>query len=81
VGSRLSFVTAVRFFYCWAKELASIKWCKNELEIADKTAIDWNAYMREAVAEQLSQHPQRKIGGRDIRKPLLNNFSKFCEFF
>lgn len=63
VDSRLSFVTAVRFFYSWAKQLTSMKWCKEELDITQPTAVDWNSYMREAVAEQLSQRPLRKIGG------------------
>lgn len=66
VDSRLSFVTAVRFFHCWAKELTSIKWCNEELGMAQATTVDWNAYMREAVAEQLSQRPQQKIGGEDM---------------
>ena len=65
--SRLPFVTAVRFFYCWAKDLTSIKWCEEQLDMADKTTIDWNSYMREAVAEYLIQQlPQQKIGGKDM---------------
>lgn len=65
VGSRLSFVTAVRFFYCWSEELTSIKWCNKQLDMAQATTVDWNAYMREAVIEQLSQRPHHKIGGED----------------
>ena len=65
--SRLPFATAVRFFYCWAKDLTSIKWCEEQLDMADKTTIDWNSYMREAVAEYLIQQlPQQKIGGKDM---------------
>lgn len=63
VGSRLSFVTAVRFFYCWAKELTSIKWCEEELDMNKNTTVDWNSYMREAVTEFLLQRPRQKIGG------------------
>src|SRR5688572_3871089 len=62
-GLRLPFVTAVRFFYCWAKELTSIKWCEEELGIGHNAAVDWNSYMRETVAHHLSQRPQQKIGG------------------
>lgn len=63
VGSRLSFVTAVRFFYCWSEELTSIEWCNKQLDMAQATTVDWNAYMREAVTEQFIQCPQQKIGG------------------
>lgn len=64
-GSRLPFVTSVRFFYCWAKELTSIKWCEEELEMNHNTTIDWNSYMREAVVHSLTQQPAQKIGGED----------------
>jgi hypothetical protein len=43
VGTRLSFTTAVRFFYSWAYELTSIEWCERELEISKPTAVDWNS--------------------------------------
>ena len=35
--SRLSFVTAVRFFYGWSKEYTSIKWCMEELGTGQNT--------------------------------------------
>lgn len=64
-NTRIPFVVAIRFFYSWAYELTSIEWCARELGIADKTAIDWNAYMREAVAVNLARHRGPKIGGED----------------
>ncbi|CAJ0601734.1 unnamed protein product [Cylicocyclus nassatus] len=61
VNSRISFVTAIRFIYCWAKELTSIEWCKNELVMNHNTAVDWNNYMRDVVTEQLIQRGNKKI--------------------
>lgn len=62
VGTRLSFVTAVRFFYCWSKELTSIQWGNEELGMAQTTTVDWNSYMREVCVEYLVQRPNQKIG-------------------
>ena len=62
---RLPLVTAVRFLYCWSKELTSIKWCTEELKMAQATTVDWNAYLREAVADQLMKRPQQQIGVED----------------
>ena len=67
VDTRLPFVTAVRFFYCWAQELTSIKWCNEQMDMADKTTIDWNNYMREAAAASLfSRRGNQKIGGEGL---------------
>lgn len=62
-GSRIRFVAAVRFIYCWTREFTSISFCKNELGISDKTTIDWNNYMREVVVLYLDSLPNNKIGG------------------
>lgn len=62
-GTRLSFVTAIRFWYCWAKELTSIKWCQEELDISAHTTIEWNAYMRATCAKFLMKQEMQKIGG------------------
>ena len=46
--TRLPFITAVRFFYSWAFEWTSFKWCKRELQITEHTTVEWNLYMRSA---------------------------------
>ncbi|GFT32589.1 uncharacterized protein TNCV_3145421 [Trichonephila clavipes] len=46
-ASRLPFLIALRFIYCWAKKLTTIKFCEEQLNLADKTVTDWNNYMRE----------------------------------
>ncbi|GFQ93083.1 uncharacterized protein TNCT_41431 [Trichonephila clavata] len=65
-GSRISFVTAVRFIYCWCKELTSIKFCAEELGIADKTVIDWNNYMREICALEMDEKERKQIGDEGL---------------
>lgn len=62
-GSRIPFLTALRFIYCWAEELTSIKWCEKQLEMSDKTTIDWNNYMREVCSINLLNQARKKIGG------------------
>ena len=37
------------FVYCWSKQLTSIKFCDNELDIGKTFVIDWNNYLREVV--------------------------------
>ena len=59
--TRLPFVTVVRFFYCWARELTSVELCEKELGIGNNAAIDWNNYMREAVAEDLIRHRPNQV--------------------
>ena len=61
--TRLPFVTAIRFFYCWAKELTSIKFCTEELRINKNTTVLWNNYIRESCAEYLNRKTKKKIGG------------------
>ena len=65
VDTRIPFLTAVRFFYCWSEELTSIKWCHDQLNMAQATTVDWNSYIREAIADQLIRRDQQKIGGVD----------------
>lgn len=62
-GSRIPFVTALRFIYCWAWELTSMKFCERELGISQETTVDWSAYMREVCAYYLLLKPERMIGG------------------
>ncbi|GFQ86141.1 transposase, ISXO2-like domain-containing protein [Trichonephila clavata] len=65
-GSRISIVTAVRFIYCWCKELTSIKFCAEELGIADKTVIDWNNYMQEICALEMDEKERKQIGDEGL---------------
>ncbi|KAL4119964.1 hypothetical protein QTP88_012715 [Uroleucon formosanum] len=37
IGSRISFVCALRFIYCWAGEMSSSKWCQTQLGICRET--------------------------------------------
>jgi len=61
-GSRLSYRQIVLFIYCWSKELTSIKFCENELEIGKGAVVDWNNYLREVCANTLLINPV-VIGG------------------
>ena len=65
-GTRLSFVKSIRFFYSWAFELTSMKWCERELQISEHTAVDWNLYMRSACVEALELRDKKKIGGAEL---------------
>ncbi|XP_023243935.1 uncharacterized protein LOC111641917 [Centruroides sculpturatus] len=62
-GSRIPFLTAVRFIYHWTEEVTSIKWCRKHLNICDKTTIDWNSFLREVCFLHLLKQPNRRIGG------------------
>ena len=56
-GSRLEFRKVAMFIYCWSKQLTSIKFCDNELDIGKTCVIDWNNYLREVCANTLIQNP------------------------
>lgn len=75
-ASKISFLSAVRFIYCWCEELTSIKWCQQQLNFSDKTTIDWNNYMREVCIMDLERNCEGKIGGEgmvvEINKTLFN---------
>jgi hypothetical protein len=62
VGSRISFVCALRFIYCWAEEMTSLKWCQTQLNMCYDTTVDWNNYMREICVLSLKSR-NVKIGG------------------
>lgn len=62
-NTRLPFVSAVRFFYNWAHEYTSIRFCKHELGMSDETTVDWSMYMREACVMHLTSRPEQAIGG------------------
>ena len=56
-GSKLSYRQVILFIYCCSKELTSIKFCENELDISKSAVIDWNMYMREVCADSLLRNP------------------------
>ncbi|CEF70351.1 Transposase, ISXO2-like domain-containing protein [Strongyloides ratti] len=60
---KLDFVIAVRFIYCWSKELVSIKFCEEELGMSHDTTVKWCNYMREVCAASLERENSGKIGG------------------
>lgn len=62
-GSRLPFVTVVRFIYCWSHEMTSVKFCERELGIEKSAVLDWNNYMRCVCVGHLTTKPNRAIGG------------------
>ena len=61
-NSRIPFVTALRFIYCWSNEMTSIKFCEHQLDMSHNTTVDWCSYMREVCFLKLEQNPN-KIGG------------------
>lgn len=61
--SKITFCSAMRFIYCWYEKLTSIKFCKKQLDLSDKTVIDWNNYMRELCVLDMVNKPNKKIGG------------------
>jgi len=65
-GSRIPFVTIVRFIYCWSWEMTSVSFCERELGIDDNTTIDWNNYMRCVCVAYLTRKPKRAIGGEGM---------------
>ena len=62
-NTKLPFLTIVRFIYCWAEELTSIKWCEKQLDVCNHTVIDWNMYIRETCVAVLMGQEKKKIGG------------------
>ncbi|XP_065584942.1 protein abrupt-like isoform X4 [Artemia franciscana] len=61
--SRIPFVAAVRFIYCWVYELTSVAWCKRELGICQQTVVDWNKNLREVCLFSVQRRNPEKIGG------------------
>ena len=64
--SRIPFITAVRFIYCWVYELTNVAWCERELGIFKKTVIDWKNYLCEVFILSMQQ--------KNCRKKLLSVF-------
>ncbi|KAF8767664.1 hypothetical protein HNY73_020586 [Argiope bruennichi] len=61
-GSRIPFCSALRFIYCWCEELTSTKFCEKQLDLSDKTVIDWN---NELCVLDMENKPNKKVGGPD----------------
>ena len=88
-GSRIPFCSALRFIYCWSEELTTIKFCEKQLDLSDKTVIEWNNYMRELCVLDMEKIPNKKQGApdciawrqhhvkqnRDIFEAMLNSIS------
>jgi hypothetical protein len=58
--STLPFTKIVRFIYCWAHEMTSVKFCERELEIDDNTTIDWSKNLIKAktlLRNHFTQNP------------------------
>ena len=47
----------VLFIYCWSKEMMSIEFCKTELGLSSKTAVDWSNFLLEVCAADLLANP------------------------
>ncbi|KAL7070040.1 hypothetical protein ACQ4LE_011051 [Meloidogyne hapla] len=45
-GSRIPYVTIVRFIYAWSFEYTSGDFCERELQLDPHTTVDWNNYLR-----------------------------------
>jgi len=65
-GSRIPFVTIIRFVYCWAWELTSVNFCERELGIDKDTTCDWSNYLRCVCVTHLTSKPQSAIGGEGM---------------
>lgn len=61
-NSNLSYRKVVLFMYAWSKEMASIEYCKRELDIGHSSAVDWSNFLREVCAADLLANPM-VIGG------------------
>jgi len=75
VGSRISFVCVLRFIYCWAEEMTSLKWCQTQLNMCYDTTVDWNNYMREICVLSLKSR-NVKIGGPEKIVEIYESFYK-----
>jgi len=62
-GSKLKLETIVHFIYCWTRELTSVKFCMEELEMANHAVVDYNNYLREVCAWKMSVISNSEIGG------------------
>ena len=61
-GSRIPYVTIVRFIYAWAFEYTSGEFCERELHLNPETTVDWNNYLRCICVDHLISTPHMLIG-------------------
>ena len=61
-GSRIPYVTIVRFIYAWAYEYTSGDFCERELQLDPHTTVDWNNYLRCICIDHLLNNPYKMIG-------------------
>ena len=73
-GSRIPYVTIVRFIYAWAFEYTSGDFCERELGIEAHTTVDWNNYLRCICVDHLINMPQKLIGIFNNNVSLKNYF-------
>ena len=61
-GSRMPYVTIVRFIYAWSFEYTSVDFCERELQLNHNTTVDWNNYLRCLCVDHLLNKPLKLIG-------------------
>ncbi|KAH7698488.1 hypothetical protein AAVH_34418, partial [Aphelenchoides avenae] len=62
-GTKLSFVTIVRFIYAWCQDCTSVDYCEDVLGMSPKVCSDWCGYLREVCAWRVCQVGEKQIGG------------------
>lgn len=65
INTKLPFLKMLRFIYCWAEELTSVKWCDKQIGIVKGTCVDWNNYMREVCVAVITSQEKKLIGGEN----------------
>lgn len=65
-GSRLPFLTSLRFIYYWTQRTTTTDWCHRHLSMANSTTVEWNNYLREVCTYAVELRSTRKIGGEDL---------------
>ena len=81
VNSRISFLQALRFMFCWTEEMTSVKFCEKHLQLSNNTVNDWNNYLREVCVISLREK-ENKNGGKgkivEINKSLFTKRKNNC---
>ena len=70
-GSRIPYVTIVRFIHAWSFEYTSVDFCERELQLNHNTTVDWNNYLRCICVDHLLNKPLKLIG-KNVN--ILNKF-------
>ena len=65
-GSKIPYVTVVRFIYSWAYEYTSGDFCERELGLNPNTTTDWNNYLRCLCVDHFLAKPQKLIGTKNL---------------